>query len=125
VTGVVLDTGASIALDRADRTMAVLIAEARSTNATLTVPAGCVAQAWRNPSRQARLSSFLRLTNVDVVPIDVGEARRIGLLLSATETSDVVDAHVAICAHRLDRTVFTSDPKDIRRLGPNLKIRKI
>ena len=125
MTGVVLDTGALIALERADRTIAVVIAEARSTNATLTVPAGCVAQAWRNPSRQARLSSFLRLTNVDVVPIDDGEARRIGLLLSATGTTDIVDAHVAICAHRLDRTVLTSDPKDIRRLGPDLKIRKI
>lgn len=105
--------------------MAVLIAQARSTNATLTVPAGCVAQAWRNPSRQARLSSLLRLTNVDVIPMDDGEARRIGLLLSATETSDVIDAHVAICAHRLDHTVVTGDPKDIRLLGPNLKIKKI
>ena len=75
MTVVVLDTGALIALDRADRTDAVLIAAARATNAILTVPAGCVAQAWRNPARHARLSSFLRLTNVDVIPIDDAERR--------------------------------------------------
>ena len=125
MTGVVLDTGALITLDRADRTIAVLIAEARATNAILTVPPGCVAQAWRNPSRQARLSSFLRLTNVEVIPIDDAEARRIGLLLATTGTTDIVDAHVAICAHRLDHTVVTSDPKDITRLGPNLNIQRI
>ncbi len=68
MTSIVLDTGALTALDRAERTITTLIAEARATNATLTVPAGCVAQAWRNPSRQARLSSFLRLTNVDIFP---------------------------------------------------------
>lgn len=125
MTGIVLDTGALIALDRADRTIATLIAEARATNATLTVPAGCVAQAWRNPSRQARLSSFVRLTNVDVIPIDDTEARRIGLLLAATRTSDIVDAHVAICAQRLRQAVVTSDPEDIRRLGPALQVQRI
>ena len=125
MTGVVLDTGALIALDRGDRAITVLIAEARAANATLTVPAGCVAQAWRNPSRQARLSSFLRLTNVDVIPIDNLQARRIGLLLAATGSTDIVDAHVAICAHRLGQTVVTSDPEDISRLGPNLDVQRI
>ena len=75
--------------------------------------------------RQARLSSFLRLTNVDVIPIDDAEARSIGLLLATTGTTDIVDAHVAICAHRLDHTVVTSDPKDIKGLGPNLNIQRI
>lgn len=125
MTGVVLDTGALIALDRAARTITTLIAEARTTNATLTVPAGCVAQAWRNPSRQARLSSFLRLTNVDVIPVDEAEARRIGMLLAASGTSDIVDAHVAICAQRLRQAVVTSNPGDIRRLGPGLRVERI
>ena len=125
MTGAVLDTGALIALERADRTVTILVAEARATKATLSVPAGCVAQAWRNPSRQARLSSFLRLTNVDVIPVDDAEARRIGLLLAAKGTTDIVDAHVAICAQRLDQTVVTSDPDDIQLLGPTLNIRRI
>lgn len=53
--------------------------------------------------------------------MDATEARQIGQLLAATDTRDTVDAHVAICAHRLDQTVLTSDPGDITRLGPTLR----
>ena len=102
MTGVVLDTGALIALERGNREMAVLVSEARISNTTLTVPAGCVAQAWRDPRRQARVASFLRLTIVDVVALDLIEARRIGLLLAVTGMSDIVDGHVAQCGHRLE-----------------------
>jgi len=125
VKGTVFDTGALIAIERGDRAIGVLISEARATNAPLTVPAGCVAQAWRDPSRQARIASLLRLPNVEVPAIDDAEARRIGALLAATGTRDVVDAHVAICAHRLDQTVLTSDPDDISRLGPRLRVHRI
>jgi predicted nucleic acid-binding protein len=120
LSGVVLDTGALIALDRGARELAVLIVEARRANDTLTVPAGCVAQAWRRPAHQARLAGFLRLPNVDVVALDDAEARRVGLLLAQTRTKDVVDAHVAICAHRLGQVVLTSDPDDISRLAPSV-----
>lgn len=123
--GVVFDTGALIALERGDRAVTVLISEARKTNTKVTTPAGCVAQAWRKPQRQARIASFLRLPNVDIVAMDSAEARRIGLLLAATGTRDIVDAHVAICAHRLDQTVLTSDPGDIKQLGPTLQTHRV
>ena len=42
---VVFDTGALIALERNVREVVVLVAEARQTNATITVPAACLAQA--------------------------------------------------------------------------------
>ncbi len=122
MNGVVFDTGALIALERGDRSIAILISEARRSNAVLTIPAGCVAQAWRNPARQVRVATLLRLPNVDIVGMDATEARRIGLLLAATHTADIVDAHVAICAQRLHQTVLTSDPKDIERLAPNLEL---
>jgi len=125
MNGVVLDTGALIALERGTRAVVVLIAEARESNARLTIPAGCVAQAWRNSKRQARVASLLRLPNVDIVALDAAEARRIGQLLATTRTSDIVDAHVAICAHRLDQTVLTSDPDDIARLGPTLTTHRV
>jgi hypothetical protein len=125
VTGVVFDTGGLIALERADRVVAVLVAEARRMNATITVPAGCVAQAWRDPRRQAGLASFLRLPNVDIVALDGEEARRIGLLLAAARSTDVVDAHVALCAHRRDQVVLTSDPADIKRLAPSARVHRI
>lgn len=123
--GVVFDTGALIALDRGDRSIAILVDEARRTNSTITIPAGCVAQSWRDPRRQARVAAFLRLSNVDVVSLDDEEARRIGLLLASTRTTDVIDAHVAICGYRLDQAVLTSDPDDIRRLAPNIRTKQV
>lgn len=121
MSGAVFDTGALIALERADREVVVLVAEARRTNDTITIPAGCVAQAWRNPTRQARIAAFLRLSNVDIVPLDDADARRVGLILAATRSTDVIDAHVALCAHRLRQVVFTSDPDDITRLAPGVR----
>ncbi|MBA2323481.1 MAG: PIN domain-containing protein [Pseudonocardiales bacterium] len=125
MSGVVFDTGALIALDRGDRTLTVLVSEARRTRSVITVPAGCIAQAWRNPRRQARIAALLRRPEVTIVPLGDEESRRIGLLLAATGTSDVVDGHVAVCAHRLGQTVLTSDPDDLRRLAPGIDIHRV
>ncbi len=125
MSGVVLDTGALIAVERGDRAIAVLLAEARRTAAPITVPAGCVAQAWRSPARQARTAVLLRQSNVAIVSLDDGDARRVGLLLAASSTSDVVDGHVALCALRTGRPVLTSDPNDIRRLVPGIDVHPI
>lgn len=125
MTGIVFDTGALIAVERGDRTIAVLLAEARRTAARITVPAGCVAQVWRSPARQARTAVLLRQPYVEVVALDDEDARRVGLLLAATSTSDVVDGHVALCAARTRRAVLTSDPDDLRRLAPGVEIRQI
>ncbi len=125
MSGVVLDTGALIAAERGDRFVAVLLAEARRAASPIAIPAGCVVQAWRNPARQARLAALLRQPHVEVVPLDHEAARRIGLLLARTSTSNVVDAHVALCAHRLARPVITSDPDDIRRLAPTVEVHRV
>jgi predicted nucleic acid-binding protein len=125
VTGIVFDTGALIAVDRGDRTVMVVVAEARKGNDTITVPAGCVAQAWRMPARQARLAAFLRMPNVAIVSLDDQEARLVGLLLGHARARDIADGHVALCAHRLNQVVLTSDPKDLRAIGPRLKIQRV
>ncbi len=125
MSGAILDTGALIAVERGDRAVAVILDAARRARSPIAVPAGCVAQAWRNPARQARLAVLLRQPHVAVVNLDDADARRVGLLLAATATSDVVDAHVALCAHRLRRTVLTRDPEDIRRLAPGAQIHTV
>ena len=117
----VVDTGALIAWERATRTMVALVAEARAIGATLTVPAGCVAQAWRNPRRQARLAALLRRPEIDIVPLDASDARLVGVLLASSQTTDTVDAHVAICALRLGLPVLTSDPGDLSRLSAEIQ----
>ncbi len=122
---VVLDAGALIAFERDNRSVGVLVDEATRETETITIPAGCVAQTWRNPQRQARLAALLRRPNVDVVAMDEDQARRVGRLLAATGTSDITDAHVALCALQRDAAVLTSDPDDIRQLGPRLRIHAV
>jgi hypothetical protein len=125
VSGAVFDSGALMAIERGDRAVAVLVDELREADGTITVPAGCVAQAWRDPRRQARLAAFLRSRAVAVVPLDDEDARRVGLRLAATGSTDVVDAHVALCGQRLGQVVVTSDTDDITRLAPSVRVHRV
>lgn len=120
-----LDTGALIAWERANRVVAGVVAEARRTKKPLTIPAGCIAQTWRDPRRQARLAALVKDPVVDVVAMDGAEAQKVGLLLAEAAASDIADGHVSLCALRLDATVLTSDPDDIRKLAPTLRIHRI
>lgn len=122
MSGVTLDAGALIALDRDDRRLIVLLARAAAKGKRVTIPACVLAQSLRQPVRQARLARLVRQPSTDLVPLDGPEATRIGLLLAEAGGSDIADAHVVICARRAKQTVLTSDPDDIRRLGPELDI---
>jgi hypothetical protein len=46
----------------------------------------------------------------------------VGLLLARTATADIVDAHVVVCAERAGQAVITSDPDDLRRIGPGVRL---
>lgn len=120
--GVTLDAGGLIALDRDDRRVVVLLARAAETNARVTVPAGALAQAVRDPARQVRLARLLRQPTTDVVPLDRVDATGVGRLLAASRTADVVDAHVVLCARRARQVVVTSDPDDLRSLDPQVEL---
>jgi hypothetical protein len=41
---------------------------------------------------------------------------QVGLLLAASRTSDIADAHVVICARRHREPIVTSDPRGLARL---------
>ena len=120
--GVTLDAGGLIALDRDDRRVVVLLARARETGAQVTVPAPALAQAIRRPERQTRLSRLIRQPGTDVLALGRVDATHVGRLLAASGTSDVVDAHVVICARRAGQPVVTSDPSDLRQLDPALRL---
>jgi len=119
---VTLDAGGLIALDRDDRRVIVLLARAAEISARITVPASALAQAVRDPARQARLARLLRQPTTDVVPLDRVDATHVGRLLAVSGTADVVDAHVVVCAARAGQSVVTSDPEDLRRLNPHLAL---
>lgn len=115
---VVLDAGALIAVDRADRRIIRLLELAEAVH----VPAGALAQAWRNPARQARLARAMAADGVELHPLDGQTARAAGQLCAATGTVDVIDASVALVARLVDGVVVTSDPDDLRRLDPGLTL---
>jgi hypothetical protein len=122
VNGVTLDAGGLIALDRNDRRVLMLVARAAETGFRITVPATALAQTIRNPSRQARISRLIRQPGTDLVALDGTDATAVGLLLAKTRTSDIVDAHVVICASRAGQPVVTSDPKDLQQIAPELRV---
>ena len=88
----------------------------------ITIPATALAQAIRNPAKQARLSRLIRQAGTDLIPLDGPDATAVGLLLARTATADIVDAHVVICAQRAGQAVVTSDADDLRRIAPELQL---
>ncbi len=120
MTVVVLDAGAMIALGRRDTRMLALVDELHGARRIGYVPAGVVAQIWRGSARQHAPARLLRAGAVRVDPLSEDVAYRLGLLLAKSGTSDVVDAHVALLARRLQATVLTSDPDDLKALDPTL-----
>ena len=122
MAGVTLDAGGLIGLDRDDRRVIVLLARAVETNSRVTIPASALAQAIRRPERQARLARLIRQPTTDVVPLDRVDSVNVGRLLAAAGTSDVVDAHVVVCARRAAQRVVTSDPGDLAMLDPTLEL---
>lgn len=122
MAGITLDEGGLIGLDRNERRVIVLLARAVETNSRVTIPSSALAQAIRRPERQARLSRLIRQPTSDVIALDRVDAVHIGRLLAASGTSDVVDAHVVVCARRTAQRVVTSDPDDLALLDPGLEL---
>lgn len=122
MAGITLDAGGLIALDRNDRRVIALLVRADQTGARITIPAPALAQAIRNPARQARLSRLIRQPTSDVIELDRVDAVSVGRLLAASGTSDVVDAHVVICAKRAQQSAVTSDPNDLHKIDPKLAL---
>ncbi len=125
LTGLTFDAGGLIALDRNDRRVIALIARAEELGLKITIPATALAQAIRNPARQARLMRFIRQVNVDLQVLDAASSAAVGRLLAVSGTADIADAHVVLCAVRTGQTVVTSDAGDILALAPEINIVRV
>lgn len=119
---IVLDAGALIAIERGDRMTAAVIEVGRQDGHEIIVPAGVIAQTWRNGPRQARVARLLNATEVHVEPLTDAGARATGMLCGVSGTSDVIDASVVIAARRHRAPVISSDRSDLIRLDPTLAI---
>jgi predicted nucleic acid-binding protein len=122
MSGITLDAGALIALDKANRRVIALLARAAELGVEISIPATALAQAMRQPARQARLSRIVRQPLTRLAPLDGPDATGVGLILAASGTRDIVDAHVVLCAHRAKQPIMTSDPDDLRRLDPKVRL---
>jgi hypothetical protein len=111
----ILDAGAFLAVERADRDVAALVKRERLADRVPLTNGGVVAQVWRGGSgRQAPVARLLAGT--DVVPIDHGLGRRAGMLSARTGQADAIDAAVVCLADDGD-DILTSDPGDLRVLA--------
>lgn len=89
---------------------------------SVVIPAGVLAQAWRDGARQAQLARLVADPATHVEPLDEPSAKAAGTLCGRSGTSDVVDASVALVARLRRARVMTSDPDDLRRLDPHLEL---
>ena len=122
MTGFVFDAGALIAFERADRVVTMLVKRLVALKGKVVMPAGVVGQVWRDGSRQARLARFLGSPVSIVEPLDDLRARAAGQLCGVTGTRDVIDAAVVLSARAHGFPVATSDPRDLRRLDPRVRL---
>ena len=124
MSSLVLDAGALIALDRNDRGVWAMLRIATDDAWLVQVPAGAIAQAWRDGRQQVLLTRALR--HCDEVALDGAIARAVGLLCGKSRTADIVDASVALAAAGLARrgavSVLTSDSGDIEHLVETLQV---
>lgn len=114
MSGIVLDAGALIAIERGDRGLWRLAKATVAIRHEIFVPSSVVAQVWRGSPSQALLSRVLDVSII--VPFDP-LARRIGELCGKARRADICDAHVALFATLQDAdAIYTSDPDDISHL---------
>lgn len=119
---IILDSGAIIASERNDPTVAAILKAARKNRTPILVPATVVAETWRGPSSHARTAHLFG--SVDGFPaLDEQSGRQVGTLLALSKTAAIVDGNVVAVAIALrPATIVTSDVNDVRHLLQSAKI---
>lgn len=119
--GVTLDTGVLIALQRRHAGALALLRACRMSRASITIPAGVVAEWWRGTDR-----ALLEIGALE--PLGTALAQRAGELLAETSGSNALDATVVASAAQRGDLVVTGDAGDLRRLAvslPNVTIERL
>ena len=109
---------------RGSRRMQAVLDRVRANGMTMLIPAGVVAEVWRDGRRQVRVAKLLAAAETSVATLDEPRARAVGVLLGHAGGSDVGDASVVLCAreHGASTPVLTGDPNDLVALDPQLSI---
>ena len=114
MAGLVLDTGALVALERRVPRIQAILRIAAEDGIIPIVPTQVIAQYWRGGSaHQAPVARLL--VSCQIEHLDIVRAKQAGVLLGRSETSDETDAVVALIADECG-AVVTSDAGDISKL---------
>ena len=122
MSGLTLDAGALIAVEKNDRRVVAALRLAVEVGLPITVPSAVVGQVWRDGSKQARLARLLGSSGVVVEALDDARARAAGQLCGIARTNDPIDAAVVLGARARGDRIFTSDPGDLRRLDAEVEL---
>ena len=112
MTGLTLDTGALIALERRHQRMAQIYRIAVEEGLPVTVPAPVLAEWWRGRTDAREMI----LRGVRIEPLDAELAKLAGDALAAVVKATAIDAIVMASAARRGDIVYTSDIEDLSRL---------
>ena len=119
MSGLILDAGALIGVDRNDHFVLWQLRAAQEDGLELRTNPMVLAQVWRDHrGRQANLARLLQA--VKVLPIHDEDGREAGALLAQAGTADPIDATVVLLADPGDR-ILTSDPDDLTALAEAAK----
>ena len=105
--------------------MRALLREALAAGSRVVVPAGALAQVWRDGARQVPLRALLNGPRTVVAVLDQTLAEASGTLCGRRGMSDVIDASVVLTARRERAAVVTSDAGDLLRLDPTLTVHAV
>ena len=104
--GVVLDSGAFIALEKGDPIMTHLVERFSREATPLVTSAGVLAEIWRGgKGDQIPIVFLLRRTRV--VDLTQAAARVLGLMLGTARSRDPIDAHVVLFARERGWSVLS------------------
>lgn len=123
-SGITLDAGALIALERGEPRIRRLLDRAQRDRRPLALPTTVLAQVWRGSPRQAQIARCLLsdADHVEIVDLDKSSAVEVGVKIGTSGHRDIADVHVATCAKRRGHAVATSDRGDIMKIDPELPI---
>ena len=122
--GVVLDSGAFIALEKRDPTMTHLVERFARGATPLVTSSGVVAEVWRG-GEGAQIPIVYLLRRTQVVDLTHGIARILGRMLGASRTRNPIDAHVVLLARQRGWSVLSSDVADLRAVDPTVHVEEI
>jgi hypothetical protein len=112
MSGITLDTGALIALERRRSRMARLYSTAVQDGLVVSVPAAIIIAWWRARTKAREII----LRGVRVEPVDVALAKLAGEAIAGVPKATALDALVMASAARRGDVVYTSDVGDLEKL---------